>query len=435
MIHCIYCGKSLEDDAAFCSACGKRVIRENKDAGQSASKGFSGAMALEAMLAKESESPSAELEWQIGDSYFSGTNGAAKDYGEAVRWLEKASSRKHPAAQYALACCYANGLGIEKSDETAFSLFQKAEANGFAGAGLNVAQCYEEGRGVQKNPFRAAVRYIRMIVDGDAQAVSRLRALYDSGVSLVSDISESYREAHLIRKTVTEKNTFSKISNAFSQDLLKDNIAVALGSVFGEQFDKMFTSTSETYTTDSFDVFAEKFISEKTYPVPFAFDSDDFSASDCSKIMSFLYDECRERYAEAHSNFFHNSESISQPRFKMYAASEKESMPSFLTLSYRAGGMTYTMYEWSVRLDGAEMERNFEGLSDFLSSIANMSEPGEEGKRVGQALADDFKKKHRKELRAMQRQDSGASGKAGKIVLLIIAGAFFLAILLRLCSV
>ena len=316
MIHCIYCGKSLEDDAAFCSACGKRVIRENKDAGQSASHRFSGGMALEAMLAKESESPSAELEWQIGDSYFSGSNGAAKDYSEAVRWLEKASSRKHPAAQYALACCYANGLGTEKSDETAFSLFQKAEANGFAGAGLNVAQCYEEGRGVQKNPFRAAVRYIRMIVDGDSQAVSRLRALYDSGVSLVSDISESYREAHLIRNTVTEKNTFSKISNAFSQDLLKDNIAVALGSVFGEQFDKMFTSTSETYTTDSFDVFAEKFISEKTYPVPFAFDSDDFSASDCSKIMSFLYDECRERYAEAHSNFFHNSESISQPRFK-----------------------------------------------------------------------------------------------------------------------
>ena len=119
----------------------------------------------------------------------------------------------------------------------------------------------------------------------------------------------------------------------------------------------------------------------------------------------------------------------------MYAASEKESMPSFLTLSYRAGGMTYTMYEWSVRLDGAEMERNFEGLSDFLSSIANMSEPGEEGKRVGQALADDFKKKHRKELRAMQRQDSGASGKAGKIVLLIIAGVSLLVILLGLCSV
>ena len=105
MIHCIYCGKALEDDAAFCSACGKRVILENKESGQSASQGFSGAMALDAMLAKESESPAAEFEWQIGDSYFSGTNGASKDYSEAVRWLEKASSRNHPAACILLSLC------------------------------------------------------------------------------------------------------------------------------------------------------------------------------------------------------------------------------------------------------------------------------------------------------------------------------------------
>ena len=96
---CIYCGKALEDDAAFCSACGKRVILENKESGRSESQGGSGKMSLDAMLAEESESPSAELEWQIGDSYFSGSNGAAKDYGEAVRWLEKASSRKHHAAR------------------------------------------------------------------------------------------------------------------------------------------------------------------------------------------------------------------------------------------------------------------------------------------------------------------------------------------------
>ena|GEM_PF-3619539 len=230
MIHCIYCEKALEDDASFCSACGKRVILESKESGRSESQGGSGKMSLDAMLAKESESPSAELEWQIGDSYFSGTNGAVKDYGEAVRWLEKASSRKHPAAQYALACCYANGLGTEKSDEAAFSLFRVAEENGFAGASLNVAQCFAEGRGVQKNPFRAAVRYIRMILDGDAQAVSRLRALYDSGENLVSDISESYRDAHLIRKKETEKNMFSKVSDAFSQDILKRLLSVAFSA-------------------------------------------------------------------------------------------------------------------------------------------------------------------------------------------------------------
>lgn len=435
MIHCIYCGKALEDDAAFCSACGKRVILENKDAGRSESQGDSGKMSLDAMLSEESESPSAELEWQIGDSYFSGTNGAVKDYGEAVRWLEKASSRKHPAAQYDLACYYANGLGVEKSDEAAFSLFQKAEENGFAGASLNVAQCLEEGRGVQKNPFRAAVRYIRMILDGDAQAVSRLRALYDSGVSLVSDISESYREEHLIRKTITEKNTFSKISNAFSQDLLKDNIAVALGSVFGETFDRMLESTTETYTTDSFDVFAENFIRNRSYPVPFSPANAGISASDYAKLLDFFYDESRERYEEAHSRFFHNSESLSQPRLKTYTASAKGEESSFLTLSYRAGEMEYTMYEWSIDLGKSDLKRNVEGIGDFLSSIANMSEPGEEGRRVGQAWADDFTKTHRKELKAMRRQDSGASGKAGKIVLLIIAGVSLLVILLRLCSV
>lgn len=435
MIHCIYCGKALEDDAAFCSACGKRVILENKESGRSASQGFSGAMSLDAMLAKESDSPSAELEWQIGDSYFSGSNGAVKDYGEAVRWLEKASSRKHPAAQYALACCYANGLGVEKSDEAAFSLFQKAEENGFAGARLNVAQYLEEGRGVTKNPFRAAVSYIRMILDGDTQTVSRLRALYDSGENLESDISESYRNAHLIRKKETEKNMFSKLSDAFSQDLLKDNIAVAFGGVFGETFDKMLESTTETYTTDSFDVFAEKFIRNRSYPVPFSPANAGISASDYAKLLDFFYDESRERYAEAHARFFHNSESLSQPRLKTYTASAKGEESSFLTLSYRAGGMEYTMYEWSIDLGKSDLKRNVEGIGDFLSSIANMSEPGEEGRRVGQAWADDFMKKHRKELKAMEKQESGSQNTAIKIVLWILAGVFILFILPTFCSI
>lgn len=435
MIHCIYCGKALEDDAAFCSACGKRVILESKESGRSESQGGSGKMSLDAMLAKESESPSAELEWQIGDSYFSGTNGAVKDYGEAVRWLEKASSRKHPAAQYALACCYANGLGTEKSDEAAFSLFRVAEENGFAGASLNVAQCFAEGRGVQKNPFRAAVRYIRMILDGDAQAVSRLRALYDSGENLVSDISESYREAHLIRKKETAKNTFSKISSAFSQDILKDNVAVVLGDLFGEAFDKMLESTTETYTTDAFDVFAENFIRNRSYPVPFPPANAGFSASDYAKVLDVFYDESRVRYAEAHARFFHNSESMAQPRFKTYAASAKGDDPSFLTLSYKAGGMEYTMYEWSVDLNESGMKRNADGICEFLGSIANMSEPGEEGKRVGQALADDFMKKHRKELKAMEKQESGSQNTAIKIVLWILAGVFILFILPTFCSI
>lgn len=93
------------------------------------------------------------------------------------------------------------------------------------------------------------------------------------------------------------------------------------------------------------------------------------------------------------------------------------------------------MYEWSVDLNESGMKRNADGICEFLGSIANMSEPGEEGKRIGQTWADDFTKTHRKELKAMKKQESGSQNTAIKIVLWILAGVFILFILPTFCSI
>ena len=88
MIYCSYCGKELQYDAVFCSACGKRVILLDRNAIPSDDGEPAAGSELARLLDKESRSHSSRLQYQIGDSYFFGKNGAKKDCEKAVYWLE-----------------------------------------------------------------------------------------------------------------------------------------------------------------------------------------------------------------------------------------------------------------------------------------------------------------------------------------------------------
>ncbi len=398
MIYCIYCGKALEDDAAFCSACGKRVSAEGKNAHSEAGTVIA-ETTLAAMLAKEKEAPSAELAWQIGDSYFSGTNGAPKDYNEAVRWLEKASSQKHPAAQYALACCYANGIGTEKSDEAAFSLFRAAEANGFTGASLNVAQCFAEGRGVQKNPFRAAVRYIRMITDGDTQAIARLRALYDSGESLASDISAQKRNSHVIIRTLIHEGP------------------------------GLFKNMGERYNvTDEFDLFAESFIKCRVIPMidkpayqpapslSFSAENSDFSAEE------ILF------WEKIHNQFHKTDANLSQLQMKEFESvgDSFDSVQPFV-LSYMADRMPFSLYGWSKDVAG---EPDMEVAEKFIEKINDYNLGEIKDSEIKDKLVDKMLSQASSEVASERRQKIIKPVKTFAITLWVIAGVILLLLVL-----
>lgn len=196
MIYCSYCGNELQDDAVFCSACGKRVILLDRNAITSDDEEPAAGSELARLLDKESRSHSSRLQYQIGDSYFFGKNGAKKDCKKAVYWLEQSANKNYDLAQYALASCYANGLGVQKNEKMAFMLYSKAADHGNKAAMFCLAQCYEDGKGVQWDLFKAVTIYLKLQLEGEGQAEARIRDIFDKEENILSPLTSDFIDEH-----------------------------------------------------------------------------------------------------------------------------------------------------------------------------------------------------------------------------------------------
>src|ERR1035441_3024310 len=53
----------------------------------------------------------AQSQVELGNTFYSGNLGAAKDEAEAVKWFRKAAEQNHAEAQNWLGFCYAKGRG------------------------------------------------------------------------------------------------------------------------------------------------------------------------------------------------------------------------------------------------------------------------------------------------------------------------------------
>ena len=73
----------------------------------------------------------------------------------AVGNLTKASAINDVIAQFYLAQCYENGIGLKKDPTAAFRLYRKAAERGLPVAMLHLANCYKSGYGVDHNNLRA----------------------------------------------------------------------------------------------------------------------------------------------------------------------------------------------------------------------------------------------------------------------------------------
>ncbi|MBQ2315276.1 MAG: sel1 repeat family protein [Treponema sp.] len=186
----------MQDDAAFCSACGKRVILLDRNVIPSDDEEPAAGSELARLLDKESRSHSSRLQYQIGDSYFFGKNGAKKDCEKAVYWLEQSANKNYDLAQYALASCYANGLGVQKNEKMAFMLYSKAAENGNKAAMFCLAQCYEDGKGVQWDLFKAVTIYLKLQLEGEGQAEARIRDIFDKEENILSPLTSDFIDEH-----------------------------------------------------------------------------------------------------------------------------------------------------------------------------------------------------------------------------------------------
>jgi TPR repeat protein len=118
---------------------------------------------------------------------------------------KKSASASSPYGNYALARYYETGLGIERDEDKAASLYQKAfvelkvRSEKLDSYGqLFLGGCYSDGKGVQKDPVEG-VKWTRKGADqGFAPAQFKLGILYENGEGVQKDPAEAmkwYRKA------------------------------------------------------------------------------------------------------------------------------------------------------------------------------------------------------------------------------------------------
>jgi TPR repeat protein len=93
---------------------------------------------LAELLAK-AETGDAKAQNELGEAFFAGKLGVAKDCAAAVRWFRKAADQNHPAAQSNLGDCYERGDGVAKYEVEAYKWDLLAAAQGDTKAKRNAS--------------------------------------------------------------------------------------------------------------------------------------------------------------------------------------------------------------------------------------------------------------------------------------------------------
>ena len=166
---------------------------------------------------------------------------AARDYG-------------HPEAQFEVARCYQNGMGVEKNEENAVVWYKKAAEQGNAEAQcalgecyqqagnaemafqqymvaardygrpeaqFEVARCYQNGTGVEKNEENAVVWYKKAAEQCDAEAQCALGECYYQARGVEKDDKEARRwyEAAATQGNVTAQYMTGRLYAALSYNV------------------------------------------------------------------------------------------------------------------------------------------------------------------------------------------------------------------------
>jgi TPR repeat protein len=138
---------------------------------------------------------------RLGDAYYDG-KGVAKDYVEASKWHEKASTQLQPYAQsYAqsqLGWLYDNGLGVQQDYDRAYKLYRAAAEQGDPSAQQRLGWLLMQGLGVRKDPVEGVSWYQKAALQGNREAQNNLGTAYLNGVGVKQDEFEAvtwYRRA------------------------------------------------------------------------------------------------------------------------------------------------------------------------------------------------------------------------------------------------
>ena len=146
---------------------------------------------IESKMPQSSMTP--QQMYDLGADYYYGTNGKAKDYAEAVKWLRKAAEQGNASGQSFLGYMYQYGYGVSQDYAEAVKWYRKSAEQGNASGQNNLGYMYEKGYGVSKDYTEALKWYRKSAEQGDAYGQSNLGYMYRNGYGVSQDYAEAVK--------------------------------------------------------------------------------------------------------------------------------------------------------------------------------------------------------------------------------------------------
>lgn len=100
-----------------------------------------------------------------------------------MHFLAEAKKREISDADllYQFALAYHNGNGVPKDSQKELEILKDAAISGSSGAQFMLAKCYEDGVGIEKSDDFAKIWYNKAAEQGNVEAKERLKTLNSLG--------------------------------------------------------------------------------------------------------------------------------------------------------------------------------------------------------------------------------------------------------------
>ena len=115
-----------------------------------------------------------------------------KRLGTIGKYWESANTNGNAEAQYEVARCYAQGNGVTKNAEVAFSWYEKAAAQNHENAIVCMADSLFDGIGVPEDKVAAAKAFERGERAGDIHSCFRLGQCYENGYGFATNLTTAH---------------------------------------------------------------------------------------------------------------------------------------------------------------------------------------------------------------------------------------------------
>ncbi len=122
-------------------------------------------------LIKRAEKGNGEDQFIVGLMLLRG-DGMSQNYGEAIKWFERAAEQNHAGAELNLGLLYKNGRGVLQDFNTAGQWFARAARRGHPEAEYQLGTLYKVGEGVEHDMKQAYAWYNLSAAQGFEPAVA-----------------------------------------------------------------------------------------------------------------------------------------------------------------------------------------------------------------------------------------------------------------------